>query len=110
MANKTELQSWKKQFIAGIKGDSDEVTTERAWRGAKAKLEVEIATLNGKTVSLEMDVEARQDALNQARVNGSKIITSDTPYIDNPMMARNDLVKAEKELKNHNDKLEFLKE
>ena len=110
MSNKTEFQSWKNQFKAGLKGDSDEVTTERAWRGAKSRLEVEIATLNGLTVSLEMDVESEQDKLVNARFNGHKIITSDTPYISNLLNARNNLVKAEKALKVHNEKLDFLKE
>lgn len=106
---KTKIESWKNQFMAGIKGDSDAVVAEKAWRGAKSHLTVEIARLEGLTVGLEDNLEEAQENAINARMNNYQVIRPDTKYIDNLLTARNNVVKAEKELKNHKEKLEFLK-
>ena len=106
---KTKIESWKNQFMAGIKGDTDEVVAEKSWRVATSLLKAEIARLEGQTVMLESRVEDSQDAATKARLNNHQIIKPETEYIDNLITARNNVVKAEKELKNHKEKLEFLK-
>ena len=101
---KTKIESWKNQFMAGIKGDSDAVVAERAWRGAKSQLSAEIARLEGQTVVLETNVEDAQEAAVKARLNNHQVIKPDTKYIDNLLTARNNVVKAEKDLKVHKEK------
>ena len=107
--SKTNLTSWRNQFIAGLTGDSDTAIAEKAWRGAKAQLTAEIALLDGQVVMLENKVDDAKDALEKARVNYHQQITPETQYIANLLDARNKVIKAEKEIKEHNAKIEFLK-
>lgn len=106
---KTKIESLKNQFMAGIKGDSDAVIAEKSWRGAKSQLTVEIARLEGLTVGLDDILEEAQENATKARLNNHQVIKPDTKYIDNLLTARNNVVKAEKDLKVHKEKLDFLK-
>lgn len=107
---KTNFGSFKAEFVAGIKGDDATVKAEKAWRGAKSQLQVEVYRLEGETIAIEEKVESATESLRLARLNNFEPITTGTPYIKNLIDARNNLLKAEKELKAHGEKLAFLKE
>lgn len=105
----TKMNSFRKQFEAKLKGDNDGVKSAKAWRSAESALKVQIAALEGDTISLEDDVENAKEALKDARINNGEIIERREEYIDNLIEAKEDLTLAIEALDNHNYTLDFLK-
>ena len=105
----TKLNSFMTQFAAAIKGDNVEVQAAKTWRQAESGLKVTIAALEGDVIKLEDNVTNAQENLDGARINNGKSITNREYYIDGLVSAKNVLNAAEKELKAHNAKLDFLK-
>ena len=105
----TKMNSFVKQFVAAIKGDDAEVQGQKAWRSAESALKVQIASLDGDTIKLEDDVENAKEELAHARINNGNIISNRDWYVRDLVAAKNELTLAEKALKDHNIKLDFLK-
>ena len=106
----TKMNSFVKQFVAAIKGDDAEVQGQKAWRSAESALKVQIASLDGDTIKLEDDVEKTKEKLAKARINNCKVISDRAYYVSSLLSAKNELTLAEKALKDHNTKLDFLKD
>ena len=105
---KTTVSSFIAQFKAVVNGDNASVKAEKAWRQANAAINSQIYTLKGKTVGLENEVDRKEESLASARVNGGQPIENDNYYVNNLISAKNNLALAEKELKKHNELVEFL--
>lgn len=106
--NSKTIKSFVRQFIAAVKGESDEVQAEKVFRQAQSAFATTIAARTGDTIQLEDDVQAAQEQLELCRVNEGKLITDRTVYIKNLIVAKNNLIRAEEALKDHEADLEFL--
>lgn len=104
----TKLNSFVKEFVAIIKGDDAEVRGQKNWRKAESGLKVQIASLNGDLIAKEDKVTTAQENLDKARVNFGNDIDDRDSYISGLITYQERLVKAEKELKAHQDTITFL--
>lgn len=106
------MNSFVKQFIATVKGDTTEAQAQKSWRSAESALKTQIASKEGDTISFEDRVEIAKENLNMARINGGVPIDAQhrAAYISNLFDAKNDLTDAEYELKMHLEEIAFLKE
>lgn len=104
------MNSFVKQFLAFVKGDEPEVLAQKAWRQANSALSSQISSRKGDIVSFEDKVLEAKEHLAKARVNfGNPIIIGEkNVYIQNLINAKNDVIKAEKELRNYLEVTEFL--
>lgn len=105
---KSVLNSYMLQFAAIVKGDDVEVQRQKSWRKSESALKSEISTQNGKTVDKEDAVDDAKEYLNLARVNFGKVEHNREAYINNLIEAQNKVLKAEKDLKQHLQLIEFL--
>lgn len=106
----SKLNSFVKQFIAAVQGDDAEVQAQKAFRSADSALKVQIASLNGDVIKLEDDVQSAKETLASARINGGKVISDRNYYVEQLVNAKNRLTQAEKALKDHVAKVDFLTE
>ena len=107
---KTTMNSFKRQFIAQLKGDDAEVLSEKAWRQAKAALTSHISSMEGDLIDKEENVASKEEELVKARVNRSEMITDRHEYILRLIMAKEALTSAKKKLEAHVATIDFLKE
>lgn len=106
----TKLNSFVTQFVAIVKGDNAEVQGAKAWRSAESALKVQIASLGGDLIRKEDNVSAAQESIRLARVNNGQAITDRDQYVANLISAKEQLVRAEKALKAHQETIKFLEE
>lgn len=104
-----KMKSFVKQFAAFVKGDDVQVQAEKTFRQADSALKVQISALEGDTVNLEDKVETAKEDQQTARINNGKPITNRDSYVENLLYAKNNVTTAEKALKTHLEKIEFLK-
>lgn len=102
--------SFVKQFMAALKGDTDEVLAQKVHRQAVSALEVQIASLKGDTVAKEDAVETAKERLQEAVVNGGVMITNRTMYVETLIRSKNQLQNVEQELETHLETMNFLEE
>lgn len=105
-----KAKSFLKGFVAAIKGDDAEVLAAKVWRQAESGLTMQIAGLKGDLIRKEDAVTDAEEALDSARINSGKMITDRDQYVSNLISAKEALVRAEKELKNHQETIKFLEE
>lgn len=105
------VKSFIKGFVALVQGDTAEAQAQKVFRQVQAALNTQIAVMTGNSVEKEEAVEDAKDALNKARLNyGKELSSSDrTRYVQNLIDASNALKEAEEDLVAHNETLEFLK-
>ena len=106
------MNSFVKQFIATVKGDTTEAQAQKSWRSAESALKTQIASKEGDTISFEDAVEVAKERLEMARINnGAPIESKDRAlYISNLFSAKNALTDAQYDLEIHLEELNFLKE
>lgn len=104
------MNSFIRQFIAAIKGNTNEVEAQKAWRKAESAIRAQIAIKEGDIISLEDKVESAKEGLNSARVNGGEEIRDSVKYVTNLIKARNILTTAEYTLEENIELIKFLKE
>lgn len=104
------VKSFVKQFLAAVKGDTDEVAAQKALRQANSALSTQISILEGDLVNKEDAVTAAEDALSKAVVNNGNPITNRDSYVENLLYSKNSVTTAKEALDNHKAKIEFLKE
>lgn len=107
---KTKVTSFVNQFLAYVKGDTEQVQAEKVFRQAQSALNVSISSLTGDTVNFEDAISEAQENLAAARVNKGLVITDRSSYVSQLLSAKNRLTTAEENLEMHNQKLDFLKE
>lgn len=105
----TKVNSFVKQFVAVIKGDDAEVQAQKAWRQAQSALKTQVASLEGDVIKYEDGVTDAKEAQENARINSGKAITDRNYYVETLLESKNAVTKAEKALKDHNTKIDFLK-
>lgn len=108
--NKSTVKSFVKSFVASIQGDDASVKAEKAFRQAQSALKSQISSLEGDTINLEDAVESAKEAQASARINGGSPISDRNNYVSGLINAKNKVVLAEKGLKEHNEKISFLKD
>ena len=104
------VKSFVKQFLAAVKGDTDEAAAQKALRQANSALSTQISILEGDLVNKEDAVASTKEALEKAVVNGGAAITNRDSYVENLFYSKNRVTEAEEALKKHQAKIEFLKE
>lgn len=109
MSTKTTINSFVKQFLAVVKGDGVKAQAEKAFRQASSALKSQISSLEGDTINLEDKVTEAQEKLAISRVNNGQAITNREYYIESLLTSKNNVVQAEKNLKKHIEKIDFLK-
>ena len=107
---KTKVTSFVNQFLAYVKGDTDQVQAEKVFRKAKSALEVSISSLTGDTVNFEDAIIEAEENLKAARVNHGIAISDRAAYVSSLLSAKNRLTTAQENLEAHNQKIAFLKE
>ena len=108
MKTTTKIKSFVKEFTAVVKGDDTEALGQKVFRQADSKLNSQIAQLRGDLISKEDALEEAKDNLRLARVNNGKLITNDSRYVENLMIAQNDIFKAEEALESLKTDIVFL--
>lgn len=104
------MKSFIKQFIATMQGDNAAVVAEKTKRQAISALKSQIAMLEGSTVDLEENLSTAKDQLSLASINNGTMISDRNEYVQNLIVSKNNIIECELKLKNHNDKISFLKE
>lgn len=104
--NKTK--SFIKQFIAAVKGDTDEVLAQKVLRQADSALKSQIASLQGDTINLEDAVTNAKEGEASLLINNGALITSKEMYVKNLLLAKNKTTEAEENLRTHLEKIAFL--
>jgi len=107
--NMATVKSFVKSFVAAVSGDDVSSKAEKAFRQAQSALKSQISSLEGDTINLEEKVHDAKEAQEGARINHGNLISDRNLYVDNLIMAKNRVVEAEKALKQHNEKISFLK-
>lgn len=105
---KSTVKSFVKSFVALVSGDDNTVKAEKAFRQAQSALKTQISSLNGDTIQLEDAVETAKEAKASARVNNGQPISDRNTYVENLLVADNNVTKAEKALETHKKKISFL--
>jgi hypothetical protein len=106
----TKAKSFIKGFVAAIKGDDAEAQAAKVWRQAESGLTMQIAALKGDLIRKEDAVTDAQENLDSARINSGKQITDRDGYVSNLISAKENLVRAEKQLEAHQKTIAFLEE
>lgn len=104
-----KVKSFVRQFIAAVSGDDNQVKAEKTFRQANSALLTQISSLNGDTIQLEDKVTDAKEAQSSARINHGYSITDRNSYVEGLLTAKNNVTVAEKNLKNHQEKIAFLK-
>ena len=105
-----KAKSFIKGFVAAIKGDDAEALAAKVWRQAESGLTMQIAALKGDLIRKEDAVTDAQEALDSARINNGKQITDRDQYVENLILAKDSLERAEKALAAHQKTIAFLEE
>jgi hypothetical protein len=108
-----KVNSWVKEFKALVTGDSASATAEKVKRSADSALKVQLSSNEGKLISFEDGVDDAKENLRKARLNYGKTMSSESErdaYVSNLLVARNNVTKAEKALKDHKELLAFFKD
>jgi len=100
--------SFVEEAVALIKGDSAEATAIKIQRLANSALDVQIAVNHGKTVVFEDAVEASKEKLHFAKLNNGVVITDGDNYVEQLIIAKNNLTIAEENLVAHLETIDFL--
>lgn len=108
MATKKVAESFVKQFMAVLKGDTDEVVAQKVYRQANAALEAQIACLKGDTIAKEEALENAKENLENARVNNGCLIINRNAYVENLVQRKNHYEDKKEELELHLETLSFL--
>ena len=103
------MKSLVKSFVATVTGDDATQKAEKAFRQAQSALKSQISSLEGDTINLEDRVTDAKEAQAQARINHGNPITDRNSYVASLISNKNAVVLAEKALKEHLDKVSFLK-
>lgn len=107
------MNSFVKQIVAMITGDSATETAIKIQRQAESALKVQISNREAETVNLETNIEDAKAAEAKAFVNNGQLMSSQedrAAYVRNLTEARNKVIEAEEALEDHLKTLEFLKE
>jgi hypothetical protein len=104
-----KVKSFVKQFISTVKGDEVGVQAEKCFRAASSALNTQISSLGGDTIQLEDKVTDAKEAHTSARINNGQSITNRNTYVENLLTSKNNVTIAEKNLKSHIEKIDFLK-
>lgn len=109
MSAKKVVLSYVNEFKSFVKGDNVQVKAEQAYRLANAAMKVHISTLEGKEVSLEMDIEKCNTEYLKAKMNHGRTEMNNDEYINDLLACKIDISKAEKALSDNSKTLEFLR-
>lgn len=104
--NKTK--SFIKQFVAAVTGDGAEVKAQKAYRQVSSAINSQIAVLKGESVDKESVLEAAEESMKNALVNGGESITDRNRYVQNLYDAKNHVTRAKDNLDVNQEKLSFL--
>jgi len=107
------MNSFVKQIVAMITGDSATETAIKIQRQAESALKVQISNREAETVNLETNIEDAKAAEAKAFVNNGQLMSSQedrAAYVRNLTEARNRVIEAEEALEDHLKTLDFLKE
>jgi len=107
------MNSFVKQIVAMITGDSATETAIKIQRQAESALKVQISNREAETVNLETNIEDAKAAEAKAFVNNGQLMSSQedrAAYVRKLTEARNKVIEAEEALEDHLKTLEFLKE
>lgn len=109
MSTKKVVLSYVNEFKSFVKGDNVQVKAEQAYRLANAAMKVHISTLEGKEVSLEMEIEKCKSEYLKAKMNYGRTEMNNDDYINDLLASKMAISKAEKALSDNSKTLEFLR-
>jgi len=95
-----------KEVIARLKGDDVEAKANKIARKAISALDVQIATLKGKLVEAEVQVETKEEALKNA-MYPTEIFTNNQEYCQSIQRAQSNLDEANDYLKDIQESIKF---
>lgn len=105
-----KMNSFKKQFVASMQGDTDSVIAEKSWRKAVSGFEVRILTLKGQMIVLKDNVYNAESLLQSSYINKGIEINDNNSYVNSILVAKNNLIDAQKRLKELQVTLDFCEE
>ena len=103
------VKSFVRQFVKAVQGDDASAKAEKAFRQASSALKSQVSSLEGDTINLEDRVTEAKESQENARINGEEAITNRNAYVEGLISSKNKVVEAQKVLKQHLEKIEFLK-
>ena len=101
-----KLNSYVKQTLAMLDGNTDEVTAQKNYRLASSALKMQISALEGKQVKAETDVEAAEDNLKSAKFP-TEIISDTEAYIKNIKRSQDKLDELKEDLENIKESITY---
>ena len=107
------MNSFVKQCVAFLAGDTDEVKAIKLQRAATSALEAQIAVKTGETIGLEDAIADCEEAEKRALYNNGELISKSSgnaQYVASLLEAYNRKVTAQEELETHLKTITFLKE
>lgn len=96
--------------IAAVKGDDAAAVGIKIQKTAIAQIRAQVAAKNAHTLTLEDNLEVAKEALATARINNGVLISNSVEYIRTLLVAKKEISKAEDDIKNHQNEIEFLTE
>ena len=108
-----KMKSFVKEVVAIISGDNAEATGQKILRQADSALKTQIASLSGRTISLEDNVEDAKESLRLAKLNNGKVMPTELDrncFVEELLNAKNKVTDCEEALEVHLAKIAFLQE
>jgi multidrug resistance efflux pump len=105
-----KMKSFVKEVVAVLQGDNAEATGQKILRQADSALKAAIAVAKGDTLGLEDQVETANEQLALAKINRGELITDRNAYVQNLIIAKNNVIDAEEVLHQHLEQLAFFEE
>lgn len=107
------MNSYVKQCIAFLAGDTDEVKAVKIQRAATSALEAQIAVKTGETIGLEDAIAECEEAEKRALYNNGELLSKgssgNTNYVTTLLDTYNRKMAAKEALEDHLKVIEFLK-
>jgi formylmethanofuran:tetrahydromethanopterin formyltransferase len=95
-----------KEVVARIKGDDAEAKASKIARKAISAIDVQIATLKGKVVEAEVNVESKEESL-KAALYPTEVFSNNQIYCENIRRANEAFEAAKDELEDLNASIKF---
>jgi hypothetical protein len=98
-----------KEVIARIKGDDAEAKASKIARRAISAIDVQVATLKGRIVEAEVDVENKEEVFKTA-LYPTEVFTNNQIYCNNIASANQQLEEAKETLENLKNSIKFFED
>ncbi|MEX0597641.1 MAG: hypothetical protein WD512_14205 [Candidatus Paceibacterota bacterium] len=107
------MSNFVKEFLALVKGDTEERDALKVKRQAISALKARIHVMDGETMDLEQNIDDANSELEKATLNNGDALSGDNQrdrYVSGLIYAKNRVTDAEEALEENKLTLNFLKE